>query len=74
VASGAKLLADATPTFEAAVRKFTAGTQSSEELRALAATLARPRAALFNGLQPLYPRTPAEAAAAASRAIEHCYG
>jgi DNA-binding MarR family transcriptional regulator len=51
--SGAELLAAATPTFEAAVSELTAGTLSSEELRALAATLARLRAALFNGLQRL---------------------
>ena len=45
--TGAALLEAATPTFEAAVREFTAGALSDAELRTLAAGLAKLRAALF---------------------------
>jgi DNA-binding MarR family transcriptional regulator len=47
--AGAEVLAAATPAFEAAVQEFTAGALDAAELRALAATLAKLRAALFDG-------------------------
>jgi DNA-binding MarR family transcriptional regulator len=46
--AGARLLREATPTFETAVRELTAGALSTGELRTLAATLTRLRATLFS--------------------------
>lgn len=46
--AGARLLREATPTFEAAVRELTTGALSAGELRTLAVTLARLRATLFS--------------------------
>ncbi|HVT71060.1 MAG TPA: MarR family winged helix-turn-helix transcriptional regulator [Trebonia sp.] len=46
--AGARLLREATPTFETAVRGLTAGALSAGELRTLAATLSRLRATLFS--------------------------
>ncbi|HEY1702423.1 MAG TPA: MarR family transcriptional regulator [Trebonia sp.] len=46
--AGARLLREATPTFETAVRELTAGALSAGELRTLAVTLTRLRATLFS--------------------------